>query len=401
MSIRDKAINAKGDVTGYDHCDYQHQIYNEDALLRAFLIAKKGSDWKRSVQAFENNLSVEITEIAEQIANHTYKLKPNTNFELKERGKTRWISGEHISDRVVKHVLCDDVLMPAVLPKLIYDNSASIKGRGIDFARRRPLVMLRKYYRQYGKNGYILLMDYSKYYDNIRHDKLMEIFRSLPIDETSLWLIEQSLKRDEIDVSYMTDEQYAHCMDEVFDSLKYQSIDKSLLTGKKMMRKHLNIGDQLSQVAGILYPYQVDNFIKIALGCKYYLRYSDDSLIIHHDKNFLEKALEQIRAKATEEGLTLNPKKTRIVKLSSLWRFMQIQYSLTSTGRVIQKINPKQLTRMRRKLKKLSHKLPVNELTQLYNSWFRAHYKTMSKCQRANMDNLIKELVNKEKKHGI
>lgn len=397
MSIRDKAINAKGDVAGYDHCDYQHQIYNEDALLRAFLVAKRGSDWKRSVQAFENNLSVEIAEIAEQIANRTYKLKPNTNFELKERGKTRWISGEHISDRVVKHVLCDDVLMPVVLPKLIYDNSASIKGRGIDFARRRLLVMLRKCYRRHGNDGHILLMDYSKYYDNIRHDKLMDIFQSLPIDETSLWLIEQSLKRDEIDVSYMTDEQYARCMDDVFDSLKYQSIDKSLLTGEKMIRKHLNIGDQLSQVAGILYPYQVDNFIKIVLGCKYYLRYSDDSLIIHHDKKFLEKALEQIRAKATEEGLTLNPKKTRIVKLSSLWRFMQIQYSLTDTGRVIQKINPKQLTRMRRKLKKLARKLPADELTQLYNSWFRAHYKTMSKRQRANMDNLIKELTNKEK----
>ena len=257
--------------------------------------------------------------------------------------------------------------------------------------------MLRKYYRQYGNDGYVLLMDYSKYYDNIRHDKLMDIFRSLPIDETSLWLIKQSLKRDEIDVSYMTDEQYAHCMDEVFDSLKYQSVDKSLLTGEKMMRKHLNIGDQLSQIAGILYPYQVDSFVKIVLGCKYYLRYSDDSLIIHHDKDFLEKALEQIRAKAKEEGLTLNPKKTRIVKLSSLWRFMQLQYSLASTGRVIQKINPKQLTRMRRKLKKLSHKLPADELTRLYNSWFRAHYKTMSRNQRANMDNLIKELTTKEK----
>ncbi|MGZ1201109.1 reverse transcriptase domain-containing protein [Lactobacillus delbrueckii subsp. bulgaricus] len=397
MSIRDNTINTKGDATGYDHCDYQRQIYNEDALLRAFLIAKKGSDWKWSVQVFESNLSVEIAKIAEQIESRTYELKPNTSFVLKERGKTRWISGEHISDRVVKHVLCDDVLMPAVLPKLIYDNCASIKGRGIGFARKRMLVMLRKYYRQYGNDGYILLMDYSKYYDNIRHDKLMDIFRSLTIDETSLWLIEQSLKRDEIDASYMTDEQYAHCMDDVFDSLKYQSVDKSLLTGEKMMRKHLNIGDQLSQVAGVIYPYQVDNYIKIVLGCKYYLRYSDDSLIIHHDKDFLEKALGQIRAKATEEGLTLNPKKTRIVKLSSLWRFMQLQYSLTSTGRVIQKINPKQLTRMRRKLKKLSHKLPADELAQLYNSWLRAHYKTMSRHQRANMDNLIKELTNEDK----
>ena len=66
-----------------------------------------------------------------------------------------------------------------------------------------------------------------------------------------------------------------------------------------------------------------------------------------------------------------------------------------NTGRVIQKINQKQLTRMRRKLKKLAHKLTADELTQLYNSWLRAHYKTMSKRQRANMDDLIKELTTK------
>ena len=60
---------------------------------------------------------------------------------------------------------------------LIYDNSASIKGKGIDFARKRLLVHLRKYYHQHGSNdGYILLIDFSKYYDNIQHEKLIEQF---------------------------------------------------------------------------------------------------------------------------------------------------------------------------------------------------------------------------------
>jgi len=39
----------------------------------------------------------------------------------------------------------------------------------------------------------------------------------------------------------------------VFDSLAHKEIDKALLTGEKYLRKHMNIGDQVAQVAGIFY----------------------------------------------------------------------------------------------------------------------------------------------------
>ena len=74
------------------------------------------------------------------------------------------------------------------------------------------------------------------------------------------------------------------------------------------------------------------------------------------------------------------------------WRFLQVQYSLTDTGRVIQKINPKRLTAMRRKMKKLAPKLTEKEFTDFYKSWFKNHYKIMSKKQRSNMDTLFNQL---------
>lgn len=67
-------------------------------------------------------------------------------------------------------------------------------------------------------------------------------------------------------------------------------------------------------------------------------------------------------------------------------------YSLTETGRVIVKINKKRLTAMRRKLKKLAPILTSDEFEQLYKSWFKAHYRYMSKQQRENLDNLYLEL---------
>ena len=102
-------------------------------------------------------------------------------------------------------------------------------------------------------------------------------------------------------------------------------------------------------------------------------------------------------------GITVNTKKTRICKLSDYWRFLQIQYSLTDTGRVIQKINPKRLTAMRRKLKKLAYILTEDEFNNLYKSWFKSYSKIMSKQQRKNMNNLFEELkeVNKNVQNQI
>ena len=47
---------------------------------------------------------------------------------------------------------------------------------------------------------------------------------------------------------------------------------------------------------------------------------------------------------------------------------------------------------MRRKLKKLVKILSEKEFVNYYNSWFKNHYKIMSKQQRWNINTLFKEL---------
>ena len=79
-----------------------------------------------------------------------YKFKPQSKFIMNERGKTRVIKGEQIHDRIVKHALCDEIVNPAIKKYLIYDNGASIKGKGIKFTRDRLLKHLRKFYSMYG-----------------------------------------------------------------------------------------------------------------------------------------------------------------------------------------------------------------------------------------------------------
>ena len=386
-------VNAKHDTTSYESCGYQREIFDGNALYDAFKRAKQGSDWKPQVQRFEMTYLLELSKMQTELQEKTYRFLPATNFIINERGKTRCISGEQIADRIVKHSLCDEILTPSIRDYLIYDNGASLTGRGIDFTRRRLLVHLRKYYARHQSNdGYILLIDFSKYYDNIRHDILMEQFKAITDNEHALWLLEKILDRSKVDVSYMSDEEYAVCMTTVFNSLVHDQIDRKLLTGEKFMAKHLNIGDQVAQVAGIGYPMEIDNYIKIVRGIKYYGRYMDDSYVISESKEHLQELMGEIVAIAARNGLTVNTHKTRICKLSEYWRFLQVQYALTDTGRVIQKINPKRLTCMRRKMKKLAPILSPKDFEDWYNSWFRNHYKIMSKRQRENMNTLFQQL---------
>lgn len=388
-------VKAKHDTTSFKNCGYQREIFDGNSLYDGFLRAKQGSDWKPKIQNFEMSYLLGLSKIQKELKERTYEFKPTSDFVLKERGRTRFVSGEQFDDRIVKHALCDEVLTPSLRPHLIYDNCASLKDRGIDLQRKRLLVHLRKYYQQHKSNeGYILLIDYSKYYDNIRHDVFYELVKKYVTDPIALWLLRKTLDRAKVDVSYMDEDEFKECMHTVFNSLEHAEIDKSLLTGEKFMHKHLNIGDQVAQAAGISYPIPIDNYVKIVCSMPFYARYTDDSYVIDESKEFLQALLLDITAIAETIGITVNQRKTRICKLSDYWRFLQVQYSLTETGRVIQKINPKRITDMRRKMKKVAHKklLTPKGFEDWYKSWFKSHYKIMSKKQREHLDELYKTL---------
>lgn len=385
---------AKHDAASYESCSYQREIFDGNALYDAFLKSKSGSNWKPAVQQYEMTYLCGLRHIQKDLVSRTYHTLPSSTFTLNERGHVRFITSEQLPDRIVEHVLCDDQLTQSVSPHLIHDNGASQKGKGIDFTRNRLLTHLRRYYMRNGSNeGYILLVDFSKYYDNIWHEALFQILSGWNSNENALWLLNMILKNAEVDVSYMTPEEFRLCMFEIFNSLEYQHVDKRLLTGELMMPKHMDIGNQVSQIAGIAYPTEMDNYIKIVKGIKFYARYMDDSYVMDVSKAFLEDLVAEIIPICEKIGIHVNTKKTRICKLSDYWRFLQIQYSLTETGRIIRKINPKRLTAMRRKMKKLCHVMNRTDFNNWYNSWFQAHYKIMSREQRWHLDQLYKECI--------
>lgn len=381
--------------------NYEEIVCDANNLYRAYKISVKSSKWKETTQKFMMNFLRYIFEIQDDIVNRTLQNGTMQEFTLHERGRIRPITSIQIRDRIVRHVLCDDILLPEVKKHIIYDNCASIKGRGISQQRKRFEIHLHKYYEQYGNDGWILFGDFSKFYDNIIHEiAKQELLKLFDDDEFINWLLTLIFESFKIDVSYMTDEEYASCMTDTFNKLEYRKIPKEQLTGEKWMEKSVNIGDQLSQVIGIYYPYRIDNYVKYVRSQKFYGRYMDDWYIMSPSKEELNDLLKHICEIAKEYGIHINMKKTRIVKISSTYKFLQIKYTLTDNGKVIKRINPNRVTTMRRKLKKLAVKVVNGEVDyenveNTFRGWMGAHYKLLSKEQRKNLIQLYEDLFDK------
>ena len=380
---------------------YEEILSDANNLYRAYKASVKGSKWKETTQKFMMNFLRYIFSIQEDLLNRTLENGPVEEFSLSERGRVRPISSIRIRDRIVRHALCDEILLPEVKKHIIYDNGASIKGRGISHQRERFEVHLRRYYKQYGNEGWILFGDFSKFYDNIIHEiAKRELLKLFDDDEFIDWLLTLIFDGFKIDVSYMTDEEYANCMTETFNKLDYREIPKEQLTGEKWMAKSVNIGDQLSQVIGIYYPYRIDNYVKYVRSQKFYGRYMDDWYIMNPSKEELLDLLEHIRVIAAELGIHINEKKTRIVKMSSTYKFLQVKYTLTKDGKIIKRINPERVTTMRRKLKKLAVKAANGEVLyenveNMFRGWMGSFYKLLSRQQRKNLMTLYEDLFDK------
>lgn len=373
-----------------------------NVIYDAGTLAIKGSKFKYSTQLFEMNHLLYTAMLQQSLRDGTYTPDPGRKFLIRERGKPRYITSNTMADKTINHITSDEILVPALSKYLIYDNGASQKGKGVSFHRRRFEAHLHQFFMRHKSNeGYILLGDFSGYYANIPHGKCLEVlehFLSRSVDDNdilnyTLRLLKQKFKTFRVDVSRFSDAEIAAFMSGKVDQMLNLNADPAVLTGQKFLDKGIDIGNQDSQVIGLIYPYRFDNFAKIVAGIKGYGRYTDDFYAIAETRQELLTLLDCLRKIAREFGIIINERKTRIVKLSGFYRHLQNGYSLTETGRVIRKVNPKSITRERRKLKAYKRlldagKITYGEVENIFKSWLGSNYKRMSHCQIYNISQL-------------
>ena len=378
-----------------------NNLYN--SALRCY----RNCSWKESVQRFKINFLKNIYELRKSVIDGTYTMNDFYEFILNERGRERYVKALSIEDRVLVDSLNHNVILPTVEKYLIYDNGSSLKNKGTEFSRNRLYKHLRQYYINNGNSneGYVLKIDFTKYYDNIQHKKLNNMMSDIIDDEDILRLYEAYIDSFKIDISFIKNKKYNHIKEsdfynKIFDSLKYhKNIDKNSFNKNLKLYAYmsLGIGSPLSQTSGLLYPTEIDNYCKIVNGCKYYGRVMDDIYIIDSSKEYLLDLLKGIKEIADSLGIQLNKKKTKIIKLTKGFTFLQITYRLNETGKIITTIPKQKIIREKRKLKRLKFlfdegKVTYEDINHSYNSWKGSAIKFDSTKRIKYLDDLYNNL---------
>ena len=175
----------------------------------------------------------------------------------------------------------------------------------------------------------------------------------------------------------------------------------TILTEQYSGEVGFNPGSQMIQIAGISVLSDLDHMIKEQLRIKYYLRYMDDFILIHPDADYLEECKERIRAYLDGLGFKLNLEKTRVYPLTDGILFLGFIWSLTETGKVLMQLNPDNVKRERRKLKRLVHKCRRGEISkdkvyECYEGWKQHAAKGNSWKLIRRMDQYLKSLWTEE-----
>jgi len=293
-------------------------VFSYANLYRAYKCSRRGVSWKSSVQKYITNAPLNIYQTRKKLLSGKYKSPGFFEFDICERGKLRHIRSTMISERVVQRCLCDNALLPALVPSFVYDNGASLQDKGYDFAMDRLEQHLHEHYREHGQNGYILLFDFRKFFDNVSHAIVKQALHKHFTDDKILALSE--------------------CFIDAFGDIG------------------LGLGSQISQVLALSSADRLDHAMKEVFRIRGYGRYMDDGHLIHESKEYLQTCLDGIKAICKALEINLNEKKTQLVKLSHGFTWLKARIFLTPTGKVIRKICKSSITRERRKLKRL-HKL--------------------------------------------
>lgn len=308
----------------FDNCMNFETVFSYGHLYRAYRKCRCGVAWKASTQKYIANAPLNVYRTYTKLMNGTFRSGGFTEFELHERGKTRHIRSVTITERVVQRTMCDYALTPVLGRSFIHDNGASRTGKGYTFAVRRITQHLREHYQKYGRDGYILLFDFSKFFDRISHRIAKDILRKEFTDPRLLKLA-------------------GHFIDAFGE-------------------RGLGLGSQISQSLALASASPLDHYIKEVLRIRGYGRYMDDGYLIHPSKKYLRFCLARIREICRKLEITLNEKKTQIVKLSHGFTWIKVRFFVTKTGRILRKIHRSSVTRVRRKMKKYAALLKAGQM---------------------------------------
>ena len=309
-------------------------------LLAAMEVCKGGVMWKDSVAGWCKNGVINCARLEQSLRDGTYSLDEYTRFTIYEP-KKRDIVSTRFKDRVFQRSMCDNYLTDRLRRSFIYDNGACLVGKGTEFARRRLVCHMQRFYRKHGLNGYVLKCDITNFFGSTPHRVVKDKVLKLVDDE---WIAAQLVR--------------------IIDSFGTPHDPE---TG-------MGLGSQVTQLCQLAILNDIDHAIKERKRIRHYVRYMDDFILIHEDKQTLLDCLAFIREELEKIGLKLSVKKTQVFPIAQPIHFLGFSYRLTKTGKVVKRVLREKFGHERRKLKRLVRFVDDGRMTQekidhCFGSW--------------------------------
>lgn len=227
------------------------QVSDPDNLRLAFWKARKGKNLSWQVCSYRENLEQNLLVLRQQILTNKISVGNYYYFEIYDP-KHRQICAAPFAEQVLHHALMN-ICHEHFEKKQIFDSYASRPGKGIHAAVRRAKYFCRT-------NTWFLKLDIAKFFASIEHNclknQLCRVFKD-------------------------------HKLLDIFNSI----IDSH----QKDTGRGVPIGNLTSQYFANHYLVGLDHFIKEQLRCKAYVRYMDDLILWHNEKEWLKKCHNDIR----------------------------------------------------------------------------------------------------------
>jgi len=235
-----------------------NNIITVENLLQTWNKFLRGKRRKKDVVFFQVNLSDNLLKLYWQLENKTYTHGPYSQFNIADP-KQRIIHKASVKDRVLHHLIHKE-LYPYFEKRFIYDSYSCRKKKGTHRALNRFNYFARKVSKNHTRTCYILKCDIKKFFASIHHETLCKIIERHIEDTEIKWLIERVISS-----FYSTHSDIG-----------------------------LPLGNLTSQLFANVYMHEFDMYIKQELKVKYYIRYTDDFIILSDNKNYLQNLLPKI-----------------------------------------------------------------------------------------------------------
>lgn len=250
------------------------QIVSFENLISAERNASKGKRYTTEVLVFHKNFEDNIISMRERLLRLDLPPTHYSTFLVFEP-KVRIVIYIDYTSKIIQRAIYD-IINPLMCKKFIADTYSCIKDRGQLKAMQRLYSWFQIQTRT-NQKWYYYKFDVRKFFYRIDHEIMMDICSKMIADKYTVELI-----------------RYYVCSNSRPFGMPLDGNHLTITQEEMLWECGIPIGGGLSHMLGNMYLDPLDQYAKRTLGIKKYIRYMDDIIIMHTDKDKLKEYRSQL-----------------------------------------------------------------------------------------------------------